>query len=154
MTPVLAQDSILPLIQFAITPVILISGLGSLVIAMTNRLGRIVDRTRLLAVQARPANGPERANLEAQIKIMFRRAKIMRWAMTLIVSSMFVSGALIAVLFASALLHAPMAGIILGVFITSVALMLGGLAAFVADVIVSLKALRVEVAKTLSDIED
>ncbi|WP_404425355.1 DUF2721 domain-containing protein [Nibricoccus sp. IMCC34717] len=149
-----SPDTILPLIQFAITPVILISGLGSLVIAMTNRLGRIVDRTRLLATQARPTSGPERANLEAQIKIMFRRAKIMRWAMTLVVSSMFVSGVLIALLFASALLHATLAGVILAVFITSVTLMLGGLAAFIADVIVSLKALRVEVTKTLADIED
>ncbi|MEO0055776.1 MAG: hypothetical protein RLZZ50_1723, partial [Verrucomicrobiota bacterium] len=51
----LASHALLPLIQSAITPVILITGLGSLLLTMTNRLGRIVDRTRILAGQARLA---------------------------------------------------------------------------------------------------
>lgn len=147
------QDSILPVIQLSITPVILISGLGSLVIAMTNRLGRIVDRTRILATTARPLQGAERTHLESQIKIMFHRAKIMRWSMTLVVSSMFVSGILIALLFAGAVLKISIEGVILGAFVCGVLLMLGGLAAFISDIFVSLKALRVEVSRTLADFE-
>jgi hypothetical protein len=45
----MGSDSLLPMIQLAITPVILIAGVGSLLLSMTNRLGRIVDRTRILA---------------------------------------------------------------------------------------------------------
>jgi hypothetical protein len=46
------MDSLLrspPVIQLAITPVILIAGMGALMITLTNRMARIVDRTRILA---------------------------------------------------------------------------------------------------------
>lgn len=143
------QDSILPLIQLSITPVILISGLGALVISMTNRMGRIVDRTRLLAGLAREAKESDRGHLVAQLKVMFRRAKLMRLAMTLIVSSMFVSGLLIMLIFLSALTELHLEAGILAVFLVSVVLMLGGLAAFVADLWVSLVALDSDVRRAL-----
>ncbi|MBE2215768.1 MAG: DUF2721 domain-containing protein [Opitutaceae bacterium] len=139
----------LELIQLSITPVILISGLGALVISMTNRMGRIVDRTRLLAGLARQANDDERGHLVTQLKVMFRRAKLMRLAMTLIVSSMFVSGLLITLIFLSALTELQLAAGIFAVFLVSVVLMLGGLAAFVADLWVSLVALDSDVRRAL-----
>ncbi len=147
------QGSILPLIQLSITPVILISGLGSLVISMTNRLGRIVDRTRTLAAAARTATGSERQNLELQIKIMFRRGKMMRQALTYVTTSMFVSGMLIMILLVSAIFEVQITGLILGVFILSILCMLLGLGAFIRDVFVSLRALHADVSRTLADIE-
>src|SRR3954470_10367652 len=70
------SSSLLPMIQLAITPVILITGLGSLLLTMTNRMGRIVDRTRILAGQARAAAAVgERAHIESQLRIMYQRAK-------------------------------------------------------------------------------
>jgi len=147
--PLPAQDSILPLIQLSITPVILISGLGALVISMTNRMGRIVDRTRHLAGAARQTRDEERVHVEHQLRIMFRRAKLMRLAMTLVVSSMFVSGLLIMLIFLSALSGLELAAAILAVFLISVVLMLGGLAAFVADLWVSLAALEDDVHQAL-----
>lgn len=148
------QETILPLIQLSITPVILISGLGSLVLSMTNRLGRIVDRTRILAASARQASGAERANLVFQIEVMFRRAKIMRLAMTMITTSMFTSGLLIVCLFFSAIFQISISGVILGVFVLALLFMLAGLAAFIRDVFVSLKALHAEVMKTVPSIEE
>lgn len=143
------EPSILALIQLSITPVILISGLGALVISMTNRMGRIVDRTRNLAGAARAARDDERTHLEYQLRILFRRAKLMRLAMTLVTSSMFVSGLLIMLIFLSALSGLELAAGILAVFLFSVVLMLGGLAAFVSDIWVSLAALDVEVRRAL-----
>src|SRR3954468_4906495 len=55
------ENQFLSVIQIAITPVILISGIGALMLTLTNRLGRIVDRTRALAGQMHGANGPDRA---------------------------------------------------------------------------------------------
>ena len=37
---------IVPVLQIAIGPVILISGVGLLLLTMTNRLGRAIDRAR------------------------------------------------------------------------------------------------------------
>ena len=39
---------LVPILQTAIGPMILISGLGLLFLTMTNRLGRVIDRSRSL----------------------------------------------------------------------------------------------------------
>ena len=41
-------QELVPILQTAIGPMILISGLGLLLLTMTNRLGRIIDRSRAL----------------------------------------------------------------------------------------------------------
>lgn len=138
------------MIQLAITPVILITGLGSLLLTMTNRMGRIVDRTRALAGQARTATAVgERAHFESQLRILYRRAKIIRLAVTLVASSMFFSGLLVVMIFLAALLAISLTAPILGVFVVSVLLLLASLAAFLRDIFLSLKALGVEVERAL-----
>ena len=149
MNPIEAPASFLDVIQLSITPVILISGLGALVISMTTRMGRIVDRSRALAGLVRTVQGEDRVHIEHQLEIMFRRAKIMRLSMTLVASSMFMSGVLIMLLFVSGISKVVMPGMILGVFVVSVTLMLGGLAVFIRDVFVSLQALGLEVKRAL-----
>jgi hypothetical protein len=139
------QESILPIIQLSITPVILISGLGALCISLTNRMGRIVDRTRNLAGLIQKASTDDKKYLEEQLLIMFRRAKIMRFSMTMITSSMFVSGLLIVLLFLTALSRLDLTVLVLCFFATSVSCMLAGLAAFLRDLYLSLHAVQVEV---------
>ncbi len=143
------SDSLLTTIQLSITPVILITGLGSLLLTMTNRMGRVVDRTRILAGQARAATGDERLHVENQLRIMYRRAKIVRLAVTLGASSMFFSGLLVIAIFANAILGAHLTAVILGVFITSIVLLLGALGAFLRDIFLSLNALGIEVDRAL-----
>ncbi len=148
----LASDALLPMIQLAITPVILITGLGSLLLTMTNRLGRVVDRTRILAGQARvAAAGEERAHIESQLRILFRRAKLVRMAVSLATLSMFVSGLLVVVIFLSALLHLQAGPLLLGLFVAAISLLLGALVYFLRDINVTLKALGLEVRRALPE---
>ncbi|HEY8933052.1 MAG TPA: DUF2721 domain-containing protein [Rariglobus sp.] len=143
------SESLLPTIQLSITPVILITGLGSLLLTMTNRMGRVVDRTRILAGQARAAAGGERDHIEHQLRIMYRRAKIVRLAVTLGAASMFSSGLLVIAIFANAVLGTHLAAVILGIFVASITLLLGALAAFLRDIFLSLNALGLEVERAL-----
>jgi hypothetical protein len=147
------QESILPIIQLSITPVILISGLGALCISLTNRMGRIVDRTRNLAGLMRQTSPEDRRHVEEQLLIMFRRAKIMRFSMTMVTSSMFISGLLVIVIFVSALSHIEIAALILGLFATSMVCLLAGLAAFLRDLFVSLNAVQVEVVRAVGQVK-
>lgn len=148
----LGSDALLPMIQLAITPVILITGLGSLLLTMTNRLGRIVDRTRILAGQARgAASGEERAHIESQLRILFRRAKFVRMAVSLAAMSMFVSGLLVVAIFLSALLHVEVGPLLLVFFVAAIALLLGALVYFLRDINQALNALGLEVRRALSD---
>lgn len=148
----LGSDSLLPMIQLAITPVILITGLGSLLLTMTNRLGRIVDRTRILAGQARTAvPGDERAHIESQLRILFRRAGLVRMAVSLAATSMFVSGLLVVAIFLSALLRIEAGFALLGLFVAAIALLLGALVYFLRDINQALHALGLEVHRAMPD---
>lgn len=147
----LGSDALLPMIQLAITPVILITGLGSLMLTMTNRLGRIVDRTRILAGQARTASGEERAHVESQLRILFRRAKLVRMAVSLATMSMFVSGLLVVAIFLSALSGLEAGPVLLALFVAAIGLLLGALVYFLRDINVTLTALALEVRRAVPD---
>jgi len=74
-------EYLIPVIQTAIGPVILISGLGLLLLTMTNRLGRIIDRSRSLSGELDlldSAAAQERIALE--IDILWSRARSIRMA--------------------------------------------------------------------------
>src|SRR6185369_6663640 len=97
-----AVSSSLPIIQTAVTPVILLSGVGALMITLTNRMGRIVDRTRSLAGQAQETADDARAHIDEQLSIMWRRAKLLRLAVTFAGLSMLLSCVLVMVIFVDA----------------------------------------------------
>lgn len=146
---VLASDALLPMIQLAITPVILITGLGSLMLSMTNRFGRIVDRTRILAVQAQAASDASRPHIEAQLRILYRRAELVRRAVIFNTLGMFTSGTLVVVIFVSALANFGAGLAILALFMGAIAFLLAGLGYFLTDINLALKALGLEVNKAL-----
>jgi hypothetical protein len=145
----IASNSLLPMIQLAITPVILITGLGSLMLSMTNRFGRIVDRTRILAVQAQAAKDESRAHIEAQLLILYRRAKLVRRAVIFNTLGMFTSGLLVVVIFLSALAGLEAGLVILALFMGAIAFLLVALGYFLRDINLALKALGIEVEKAL-----
>jgi hypothetical protein len=91
--------NLLAAIQAAIAPVVLISGVGLLLLTLSARLGRIVDRTRLVAAELRAAPGNERAALEHQLSVLRHRARLIRLALTLSATAVAVIGLLITLLF-------------------------------------------------------
>lgn len=83
--PQLAQ-----LIQLAIGPVVLISGVGLILLTMTNRFGRIIDRGRRVADLIEGAHDAKRREvLRLQLGILRRQARLMRTAVSLIVLAVF-----------------------------------------------------------------
>ncbi|MEO6246566.1 MAG: DUF2721 domain-containing protein [Opitutaceae bacterium] len=135
----------LPLIQLAVTPVILISGVGALMLTLTNRMGRVVDRTRTLAGQVRGAAAGEREHFETQLEIMWRRALLVRRAVMFAGLSMLLSCVLVMMIFVEAGLQREFGAEIVIVFAASVLALIAALHAFLRDIVVSLHALRLEV---------
>lgn len=140
------SGSFLPVIQLAITPVILLSGVGALLLTLTNRMGRIVDRTRSLAGQLRQvATAEDRAHLEKQLGILWRRAKLVRIAVTFAGLSMLLSCLLVMGIFVD-MAGAKHFGLeLVVVFVGSVMCLIAALVAFLRDIWVSLRALALEV---------
>jgi hypothetical protein len=137
----------LPVIQLAITPVILLSGVGALMITLTNRMGRIVDRTRLLAAQVHGAKADERGHFEGQLEIMWRRARLIRRAVMFAGMSMLLSCLLVMVIFVDASIQREFGLEMVVVFAASVLCLIAALVAFLRDIVVSLHALEIEVAR-------
>lgn len=138
---------IVPFLQTAIGPVILISGVGMLLLVMTNRFGRAVDRSRQLMVELRKAEAggaEDREALRDQVRILFRRARLLRRAIGLASGSVLWSALLIVTLFVAALAGWPAAGLVEAQFIGSLLSLIGAVVLFLRDIHLSLVALRLE----------
>ena len=139
------QD-LIPTLQVAIGPVILISGVGLLLLSMTNRFGRIIDRSRHLTLDHRPSSG-------AQIEILLKRAVILRMAITLASLSVLMVALLIVTLFLGALLNFDLMLLVAGLFIACMLALIASVILFIADLNLSLTALKLEIG-ALERIED
>jgi hypothetical protein len=136
---------LVPTLQTAIGPVILISGVGLLLLTMTNRLGRAIDRARLIGA-ARGESGPaERPALDAQLRILWRRARLIRSAIVLASISALMAALLIMSLFFSALLGVDLAWLIAFLFVACLLSLIVSLVLFLHDVNQSLAALKLEI---------
>ena len=140
-------NSFLPIIQLAITPVILISGMGALMITLTNRMARIVDRTRVVAESMSAALPEDRRHLDSQLEIMWRRALLIRRAVTTNGLSMLVSCLLVVAIFAAAMLGWKLQVVMLVLFAASILLLIASLVDFLRDIFVSLHALNLQVER-------
>jgi hypothetical protein len=145
MMPVTSVSELIPVLQVAIGPVILISGVGLLLLTMTNRYGRVIDRSRLLCRDLPEVAGPERERDLAQLRILMRRAELIRLAILLAGISVLLAAALVVVLFLTALLRLEVAWLISLLFSGCMLALIGSLAAFVLDVNRSLAAVKLEV---------
>ncbi len=144
--PVNTVTELIPILQIAIGPVILISGVGLLLLSMTNRLGRAIDRSRELSQELREIqNGEHRDRTLAQIKILSRRAGLIRQAITLASISVLLAAVLIITLFLIALFRLNAGWVIVTLFIGCMISLIGSLIPFIKDINQSLEALHLEI---------
>jgi len=142
---------LIPILQSAIGPVILFSGVGLLLLSMTNRYGRVIDRARILSRELRGDPGVHRASAVAQLQVLMQRVRIIRTAIALGTVSVLLAAVLIIVLFVSTLLHFEHALPIAFLFIGCMISVIGSLLYFLADINVSLHALQLEAAEALGE---
>ena len=140
-TPV---HELIPVLQVAIGPVILISGVGLLLLTLTNRYGRTIDRSRQLVREKRECSEADRQRLEGQVEILYRRARLIRLSILLAGVSVLLASVLIIVLFLTALWKAEVGHLIILLFIACMASLSGSLVAFIRDINLSLVALKLE----------
>ena len=138
-------SQLIPVLQLATGPVILISGVGLLLLSLTNRLGRLIDRGRLLHRERLAApDAMRRASAEEQIAIIDRRAGMLRRAITLTGTTVLLVSVLILVLFVAALLKLELAWLIVLLFALAILALIGGMVEFLREIRASLDAVRLE----------
>ncbi len=141
-------ESFTHLLLLSISPVAIISGIGLLLLSITNRLGRVIDRVRALASALDEDRGHPARDLD-QIIILLRRAKLLRASIVFIVGSIFACCLMIIFLFVLIFAGARMKTAVLFTFGLSVLFVFGAMICFVWDICSSLNALEIEVAHHL-----
>src|SRR5215831_1120388 len=89
-------------VQLAVAPVFLLSGIGAILVVLTNRLARIIDRARILEERLEPASLEPHASLRDELKLLSRRAQLISHAITLCTVTALLICMVIAILFLSA----------------------------------------------------
>lgn len=135
---------IVPHLQVAIGPVILISGVGLLLLTMTNRFGRVIDRSRTLSKESGTTPLEMQAALHEQVAILYRRARLLRLAIALASGAALLAGLLIISLFIGALMEIKVVLAVEVLFGGSMVFLIGSLVFFLQDINLSLHALRLD----------
>jgi len=135
---------LMSILQAAVSPVILISGVGLLILSMTNRFGRVVDRSRQLGDALRNASQQERNRLISQLEILIKRGQVLRWAISFATLSVLAAAILVIALFFTSFLHVQLIPFSAVLFTACLVLLIVSLLFFLQDINVSLAALKLE----------
>ena len=138
-------SQLLPILQSSIGPVILISGVGLLLLTLTNRFGRMLDRARQLNGELTAGQADKAEPIRTQIGILLRRAAILRLSITLATITVLGAAVLMLLLFLAVWLQLELAGLIAVVFCLALVCLIGSMLAFIRDTNLALAAVRHEV---------
>ena len=138
-------DELTRVLQLSISPVALISGVGLLLLSMTNRLGRTIDTIRELSREMDSATPLQAGNLTVQIRIIYKRSRVLQASITLASVSVLCTGMIVFCLFAIYALRIPLYVLVLWLWGIGLGALVASLALFVHDVTLSLAALKHEV---------
>ena len=143
--------SVVQILTASIAPVIVISGVGLLLLSITNRYGRAIDRARLLARELGETD-PEsarRRHLADQLRFTTERARILRGSMLYASSSIFFVSLTVISLFAEQLLRLQTDFLALPLFALCLLSLVVSMYYSIRDITVSLRALELEASESL-----
>jgi len=121
-------DEIGHITQLAIAPVFLLTGVGTNMLVLTNRLARIIDRSRDLESQleSQQAMSAEKVQLyRDELNILFRRAKKINRAILFSTSCALLICVVVAGLFIADALNLRLASVIAGMFVLAMIALTG-----------------------------
>jgi Cu/Ag efflux pump CusA len=145
--PTTQLSQLIPVLQTAVGPVILISGVGLVLLSLTNRFGRAVDRTRQILREMRAAPEDVRKRLAGQVANLYERARLIQRAIIFSTISLLFAAVLIITLFFTALMKWESALAVSLLFICCLVSLIISLIAFIMDIRLSLQALKMEMGQ-------
>ncbi len=126
-------------IQLAVAPVFLLTAIATLINALNTRLGRIVDRRRVvqerLPTQAKDVAGAA----QSEICMLVRRSRLVYYAIFCAVLSALLVCLVVAGAFLGALLGADLARSVAALFIAAMLAMIAALGLFLREVFLAVR---------------
>jgi hypothetical protein len=130
-------------IQLAVAPVFLLTGVSGLLAVLTNRLARIIDRAR--ALEERVGRTPDhgRPDLHNELLLLSQRARLINRAVSLCTLCALLICAVIVSLFVGAFLSTDVSVLIGLVFTGAMLALFSGLVAFLQEISIATRSLRI-----------
>jgi len=132
-------------LQLAVSPAIVISACGLLILSMTNRLGRAIDRARSLSAERACAGESRRRVIAAQLRIILHRCGLIRLSVLFCTLCILLTAILILALFVLTAGEVEAGLIVAVIFCGSISSLALGLIFFTWDIILALKAVEAEI---------
>lgn len=136
--------SIAQLIQLSVAPVFLLAGIAGFLGVMSGRLGRIIDRDRI--VSSRMATLQDEEHLRSarrEHKILMQRAHLTNISIGLCTSSALVVCTLIASLFVIVLLQLHIEVLVIVLFVLALLLLIAALLLFLREIQLATRTLNI-----------
>jgi CBS domain containing-hemolysin-like protein len=144
----LQTENVAHIIQLALGPVFLLSGVGITLSMLTQRLSRIVDRARTLEDRREStANESKLKQIDRDLRVIMRRSRYINSAIALSTTSALLTALVVTLLFASAFTPMSVGGVIAGMFVFSLLCLSTAFLMFLIEVRIATNTLRIGVQK-------
>lgn len=139
--------SVTHIIQVALTPIFLLSGIAALLNVFSTRLARVADRVDQLALALERANAADGLRLSVQLAYQRRRSLVLDAAVVLGALAGGATSSATLVLFLGALRNSTVVSALFILFGLAIVFTIGALAAFVTEMLMASRGLRSTVAE-------
>jgi len=124
-------------IQLAVAPVFLLSGIGAMLSVMTSRLGRVVDRARVLEQKFLQHGAEPDTRVRDELSALSRRARLIGRSIGLCTVTALLICGVIAVLFIGAFVQVDTSTAVALLFITAMVAFCAGLLLFLREILLA-----------------
>jgi hypothetical protein len=133
--------SLAQVIQLAVAPVFLLAGVGATLNVLAARIGRIIDRARVMEEKLAQATPEVAEDLQARLKVLGKRATLINRAIGLSVLSGLLVSLVVAALFVSSSLRVDLTYAIATAFVIALLSLASALVYFLREVFLATNSL-------------
>lgn len=131
------------IIQLAIAPVFLLTGVGTKLSVLTNRLARIIDRSRILEDRISATSATDHTDAYVELEYLYRRAHLINRAITLSTSCGLLVCIVVASLFIGDALDLRLAGFIGLCFVLGMFTLIGSFVYLLREIFIATRTISV-----------
>lgn len=142
MESLFQASDISSVIQLAVAPVFLLASISGALNVLSLRMGRIIDRGRVLNDRRCETESPEALEVDTELRLLARRAGLINRAIALCTLSGLFVCLVIAVLFLDALFTLEQESLIATLFVIALLSLISALIMFLKEIQLSLRAFR------------
>ena len=132
------------IIQIVVAPVFMLTGIAGFLNVMSGRLGRIVDRARIMERRVKSIKNPEVLKLsEAELKNLWRRITLINRSIGMCTASALFVCSVVISLFLGGFWNFDLSQAIVGMFILALILLITALLLFLKEVQLAARTLQI-----------